>query len=74
MPERSAGRAPAPRAPGLLLGIGLGGFVDGIVAHQILQWHHMLTGTSEHPMTTSPGWRPTRSPMGSSARRLGSWS
>ncbi len=28
---------------GLLLGIGLGGFVDGIVLHQILQWHHMLT-------------------------------
>ena len=26
------------------MGIGLGGFVDGIVLHQILQWHHMLTG------------------------------
>lgn len=31
--------------PGLLLGIGLGGFVDGIVLHQILQWHHMLSST-----------------------------
>lgn len=30
-------------APGVLLGIGLGGFVDGIVLHQILQWHHMLS-------------------------------
>ena len=30
---------PPPRAPGLLLGIGLGGFIDGIVLHQILQWH-----------------------------------
>jgi uncharacterized membrane protein len=30
-------------AAGLLLGLGLGGFVDGIVLHQILQWHHMLT-------------------------------
>ena len=29
--------------PGLLLGIGLGGFVDGIVLHQILQWHNMLS-------------------------------
>jgi uncharacterized membrane protein len=29
--------------PGLLLGIGLGGFVDGIVLHQILQWHHLLS-------------------------------
>jgi Predicted membrane protein (DUF2243) len=32
-----------PRGPGILLGVGLGGFVDGIVLHQILQWHHMLT-------------------------------
>jgi uncharacterized membrane protein len=45
----------APRAPGLLLGIGLGGFVDGIVLHQILQWHHMLTSTGEQPMTTLAG-------------------
>jgi uncharacterized membrane protein len=30
-------------ASGVLLGIGLGGFVDGIVLHQILQWHHMVT-------------------------------
>jgi len=28
---------------GIVLGVGLGGFVDGIVLHQILQWHHMLT-------------------------------
>ena len=34
----------SPKAPGLLLGLGLGGFIDGIVLHQILQWHHMLTG------------------------------
>jgi len=45
----------APRAPGLLLGIGLGGFVDGILLHQILQWHHMLTGTGDQPMTTVAG-------------------
>jgi uncharacterized membrane protein len=37
------------------MGLGLGGFVDGIVLHQILQWHHMLTGTTEHPMTTVAG-------------------
>ncbi len=29
--------------PSLLLGIGLGGFIDGILFHQILQWHHMLS-------------------------------
>ena len=34
---------PSVRAGGLLLGIGFGGFFDGIVLHQILQWHHMLT-------------------------------
>ena len=42
--------------PALILGLGFGGFLDGIVLHQILQWHHMLTG--EHggePMTTVAG-------------------
>lgn len=33
------------RLPGVLLGIGLGGFVDGILLHQLMQWHHMLTST-----------------------------
>ena len=28
---------------GILLGTGMGGFVDGIVLHQILQWHNMLS-------------------------------
>lgn len=32
-----------PLLPGILLGLGLGGFVDGIVFHQMLQWHHMMT-------------------------------
>ena len=40
-------------APGLMFGIGLGGFVDGIVLHQILQWHHMVTG--ERTATTVAG-------------------
>lgn len=30
-------------AAGLLMGTGLGGFVDGILLHQILQWHNMLS-------------------------------
>src|SRR5829696_6665381 len=34
---------------GILLGVGLGGFVDGIVLHQILQWHHMLTSGGYPP-------------------------
>ncbi len=32
-----------PASAGILFGLGLGGFFDGIVLHQILQWHHMLT-------------------------------
>ncbi len=48
---RSQNHSPAddrPRsiaAAGTVLGVGLGGFVDGIVLHQLLQWHHMLTST-----------------------------
>ncbi|BBY80950.1 DUF2243 domain-containing protein [Mycolicibacterium pulveris] len=29
--------------PGLLFGLGFGGFIDGIVLHEILQWHHMIS-------------------------------
>lgn len=29
---------------GYLLGFALGGFFDGILLHQILQWHHLLSG------------------------------
>jgi len=29
---------------GYLLGFALGGFFDGILLHQILQWHHLLLG------------------------------
>lgn len=47
--------AKRPRAPGILLGVGLGGFVDGIVLHQILQWHHMLTAHGDYPVTTVAG-------------------
>lgn len=32
---------------GILLGLGLGGFFDGIVLHQILQWHHMVSAQVE---------------------------
>ncbi|HEX8053898.1 MAG TPA: DUF2243 domain-containing protein [Thermoleophilaceae bacterium] len=44
-----------PSAAGWLLGIGLGGFVDGIVLHQILQWHHLLSDEGSHPTTTVAG-------------------
>jgi uncharacterized membrane protein len=35
---------------GILLGLGLGGFVDGILLHQIVHWHNM--GSAVVPPTT----------------------
>jgi uncharacterized membrane protein len=46
---------PPSRTSGLLFGLGLGGFVDGIVLHQILQWHHMVSHVDEFPVTTVAG-------------------
>src|SRR5918911_2919593 len=40
-------------APALTIGIGLGGFVDGIVLHQILGWHHMLSARPGTDMRTN---------------------
>lgn len=37
---------PGPESPpiaGWLLGFALGGFFDGVLLHQILQWHHLLS-------------------------------
>lgn len=55
-------RIPSIVAPGLLLGVGLGGFVDGIVLHQLLQWHHLLSnsgadnlGLAAYPVDTIAG-------------------
>lgn len=39
-----------PISAGILFGLGLGGFFDGIVLHQLLQWHHMLS--SWYPVNT----------------------
>ena len=38
-----------PVSAGILFGLGLGGFFDGIVLHQVLQWHHMVS--SWYPIT-----------------------
>ena len=35
----------------VLLGLGVGGFFDGIVLHQVLQWHHMFTSAG-YPANT----------------------
>ena len=58
LPTRHGQHGPWTRRPVVacvLLGVGLGGFVDGIVLHQILQWHHMLTATGDHPADTVAG-------------------
>jgi uncharacterized membrane protein len=47
----------APRGlglPGTVLGIGLGGFVDGILLHQLLQWHHLLTSAGTDRLGLKP--------------------
>jgi uncharacterized membrane protein len=42
-PTGSTDRPPDPAMATILLGLGLGGFFDGIVLHQVLQWHHLLS-------------------------------
>ena len=39
-----------PVSAGILFGLGLGGFFDGIVLHQVFRWHHMLS--SWYPLNT----------------------
>jgi len=43
------------KASGLLYGLGFGGFIDGIVLHQILQWHHMVSDVHDYPTDTVAG-------------------
>jgi uncharacterized membrane protein len=58
-PQTASGAMPGQptslTVAGILLGVGLGGFVDGIVLHQLLQWHHMLTSEGSYPATTVVG-------------------
>jgi uncharacterized membrane protein len=45
---------------GILMGIGMGGFVDGIVLHQIVQWHNMVSNwippTTRETMSINMVW------------------
>lgn len=43
LPERTRPHVLA----GIVLGLGFGGFFDGIVFHQILQWHHMASSYAD---------------------------
>jgi uncharacterized membrane protein len=46
----------------VVLGTGIGGFIDGIVLHQLLQWHHMvsswpgLTPDNHHDLEVNVLW------------------
>ena len=45
---------------GILMGTGMGGFVDGIVLHQIFQWHNMVSNwippTTMEAMSVNMVW------------------
>jgi uncharacterized membrane protein len=56
-------------APGLVLGLGLGGFLDGIFLHHLLEWHHMLS--SWYPMTNAHNRRVNM--IGDGSFHLVSW-
>jgi uncharacterized membrane protein len=49
MMPTDADRHPSSRLTwaGIWLGLSLGGFFDGIMLHQVLQWHHMLTSVGD---------------------------
>ena len=47
---RTAGASTTSKIPGIVLGLGFGGFIDGIALHQIAQWHNM--GSAVLPPTT----------------------
>lgn len=53
--DHSAGVRKPSIVPALLLGLGFGGFIDGIVLHEILQWHHMVSHVDDYPTDTLAG-------------------
>lgn len=40
---RTSNRASGLPRSATLLGFGLGGLFDGILLHQVLEWHHLLS-------------------------------
>lgn len=49
LPRRSLGA-------GLLIGVGVAGFVDEVVFHQILHWHHFYDRSTSTAGLVSDGW------------------
>jgi len=54
-PEVPNRRRMPSKAASLVYGLGLGGFIDGIVLHQLLQWHHMVSDSGDYPTNTVAG-------------------
>ncbi|PSB22557.1 DUF2243 domain-containing protein [filamentous cyanobacterium CCP1] len=52
LPERDRFNYRPLIVAGVVLGLGQGGFFDGIVFHQLLQWHHMFSSI-ESDMTVA---------------------
>lgn len=54
------GRGRTVKVAGILIGAGMGGFVDGIVLHQIFQWHNMVSNwippTTMEAMSINMKW------------------
>ena len=50
-----ARRLPTGFGTGFVLGVGFGGFVDGIVFHQLLQWHHFISSRPGNSPSTVAG-------------------
>ena len=56
IPQAPTPPRPFPTGGAILLGAGLGGFFDGIVLHQVLQWHHIASSAGV-PVDTVDGLR-----------------
>lgn len=54
IPQAPPPSRPFPTGGAILLGAGLGGFFDGIVLHQVLQWHHIASSAGV-PVDTVEG-------------------
>lgn len=52
---RGRARSGSPIVTGILLGIGIAGFIDESVFHQLLQWHNFYWATDPHGRIVSDG-------------------
>ena len=53
----------SPVAAAIILGLALAGFFDGIVFHQILQWHHLLSSVEDPALRSDLGLNVTADGM-----------